>query len=76
VLLKDIGKLALAAAAAGLVAEGVRLLLRGAKPLVVLMVCGMVFSLVYLGAVLLAGILTPEEKDLVRRKIAVLLPRT
>ena len=76
VLLKDIGKLALAAAAAGLVAEGVRLLLRGAKPLVVLMVCGVVFSLVYLGAVLLAGILTPEEKDLVRRKIAVLLPRT
>jgi hypothetical protein len=35
-----------------------------------------VFSLVYLCAVLLAGILTPEEKDLVRRKIAGLLPQT
>jgi O-antigen/teichoic acid export membrane protein len=76
VLLKDIGKLAIAAAAAGLVAEGVRFLLRDAKPLVILIVCGMVFSLVYLCAVLLAGILTPEEKDLVQRKIAGLLPQT
>jgi hypothetical protein len=40
------------------------------------MVCGMVFSLVYLCAVWLAGVLTPEEKDLVQRKIAVLLPQT
>jgi len=51
------------------------LLLRDAQPLINLMVCGMVFSLVYLCAVLLAGILTPEEKDLLRQKIAVLLPR-
>jgi hypothetical protein len=35
-----------------------------------------VFSLVYLATVLLAGVLTPEEKDLVRRKIGVLLPQT
>jgi O-antigen/teichoic acid export membrane protein len=76
VLLKDIGKLAIAAAAAGLVAEGVRLLLRDAKPLVILIVCGVVFSLVYLCTVLLAGVLTPEEKDIVQRKIAVLLPQT
>ena len=76
VLLKDIGKLAIAAAAAGLVAEGVRLLLRGTKPLIVLMVCGVVFSLVYLCAIWLARILTPEEKELVRRRIAVLLGQT
>jgi O-antigen/teichoic acid export membrane protein len=75
-LLKDIGKLAVAAVASGLVAEGVRLLLRGAKPLIVLIACGVAFSLTYLGAVLLAGVLTPEEKDLVQRKIAVLLPQT
>jgi O-antigen/teichoic acid export membrane protein len=75
-LLIDIGKLAIAAAAAGLAAEGARLLLRDARPLAVLMVCGVIFSLVYLGAVLLARILTPEEKDLVRRKIALLLPQT
>jgi O-antigen/teichoic acid export membrane protein len=75
-LLKDTGKLAIAAAASGLVAEGVRFLLRDARPLVILMVCGVVFSLVYLSAVWLAGILTAEEKDMVQRKIAVLLPQT
>jgi lipopolysaccharide exporter len=76
VLLKDIGKLAIAAAAAGLVTAGVRLSLLGAKPFVILMVCGTVFSLVYLSAVWLAGVLTPEEKDIVQRKIATLLPRS
>jgi O-antigen/teichoic acid export membrane protein len=75
VLLKDIGKLAIAAAVSGLVTAGVRLLLLNYKPIVILMVCGMVFSLVYLGAVWLAGVLTPEEKDMVQRKIAVMLPR-
>ena len=75
VLLKDTGKLALAAAGSGLVPEAVRFPLRDAKPLVILMVCGVVFSLVYLCAVWLAGIPTPEEKDLVQRKIAVLLPQ-
>lgn len=74
-LLKDIGKLAIAAAVSGLIAEGVRMLLRGAKPLVVLMACGAVFSLVYFCAVWLAGVPTPEEKDLVQRKIAGLRPR-
>jgi len=76
VLLKDVGKLAVAAAAAGLVAEGVRLLLREVQPLIVLMACGVVFALVYLCSVWFAGILTPEEKDLLQRKIAVLLPQT
>ena len=76
VLLKDVGKLAIAAAAAGLVAEGVRLLLLGNKPLIILVACGMVFSLVYLGAVLLVGIPTPEEKGIVQRKISALLART
>lgn len=76
VLLKDIGKLAIAAAAAGLTAAGIRLALWNAKPLVTLLTCGVVFSLVYLGAVLLTGIMTPEEKKLVQRKIAVWLPET
>jgi hypothetical protein len=50
-------------------------LLVDARPLVILIACGTVFSLAYLGAVWLAGVLTPEEKDLVRRKAAVLLPK-
>lgn len=74
VLLKDVGKLALAATAAALVTAAVRLPLRAEKPITVLIACGGVFSLVYLGGVLLAGVVTPEEKDIVRRKIAVLLP--
>jgi O-antigen/teichoic acid export membrane protein len=73
-LLKDVGKLAIAAAVAGSVTAVVRLPLLGARPLIVLMVCGVVFVIVYVGAVLLEGIMTPEEKDLVRRKIARLLP--
>jgi O-antigen/teichoic acid export membrane protein len=70
VLLKDIGKLAMAAVVAALVAAGVRVLLRDAKPLVVLLICGIVFSSVYLCAVWLAGVVTPEEKGLMRRKMA------
>ena len=70
VLLKDVGKLALAAAAAGLVTAAARLALGGAKPLIILMVCGTVFSLIYLGGVLVAGVVTPEEKGMVRRKMA------
>ena len=76
VLLKDIGKLAVAAALAALAAAAVRWPLRDAKPLLILLVCGSVFALVYLAVVWLAGILTPEEKDLVQRKIAILLPQT
>ena len=72
VLLKDTGKLALAAAGAGLLTAAVRLPLRDQKPLVVLIACGIVFSLAYLSGTLLAGVVTPEEKDLVRRKIVAL----
>jgi O-antigen/teichoic acid export membrane protein len=72
VLLKDVGKLALAAAAAGLVTAAARLPLRGAKPLIVLMACGIVFSLVYLGGILLAGVVTPEEMGMVRRKMVAI----
>lgn len=72
VLLKDIGKLAMAAAAAGLATALVRLPLRGERPFIVLIACGTVFALVYLAGVLLAGVVTPEEKDLLWRKIAAL----
>lgn len=71
-LLKDVGKLALAAAMAGVVATVVRGLLLGAQPVVILLVAGAAFSATYLGAALWAGIATQEEQDIVRRKIAVL----
>jgi hypothetical protein len=70
-----LGKLAAAAILAGAVAELVRLPLQGVKPLFILMACGIAFSLVYLAAILVAGILTGQEKDIVRGKLAVILPR-
>ena len=74
VFLRDIGKLAVAAAVSGMAAEAVRLLLAGRKPILILIACGLVFSLAYLGAVWLAGIPTVEEKEMVRRKIARFMP--
>lgn len=71
-LLQDVGKLASAAAVAALLTAVVRFALRDRKPLMVLIACGIVFSLVYLGGILLAGVVTPEEKDTVRRKLAAL----
>ena len=71
-LLKDVAKLGVAAALAGVMAAVVRLSLLNSRPLVILLICGVVFSSVYLAAVLLEGIPTPEEMQLVRRKIALL----
>jgi len=68
VLLRDVGKLAGAATVAGLLTAVVRSLLPGARPVVILLACGVVFSLAYLGGVLLAGVLTIEEKEIIGRK--------
>ena len=51
VLLRDVGKLALASLVAGIVCGSVRLLLLPAGPLTVLAVCAAVFTGAYLGAV-------------------------
>ena len=69
VLLADVGKLAAAAAAAALVAAELRSLLQGSKPLIVLMACGAGFSVIYVAAILLVGVLRPEEKELIRRNL-------
>jgi O-antigen/teichoic acid export membrane protein len=71
VLLRDVGKIAAATAAAGLLAAGLRSMLLGARPLVILLSCGALFGLAYLGALLAAQILTAEEKEIIRRKLAV-----
>lgn len=69
-LLKDVGKVALAALAAAALTWLVRAALMGARPFVVLTACGVVFSLVYLAAILLLGVLTFGERDAVRRHLA------
>jgi archaellum biogenesis protein FlaJ (TadC family) len=73
VLLKDVGKVALASAVAALVAALVRSLITGAKPLFVLTVTGCAFAVAYLLAVLLLGVPTPEERSQFQHHFARLL---
>ena len=68
------GKLALAAAAAGAVAVVIRALLEGEGPIVILLAAGAAFSATYLGAALWARIATRDELNIVRRKIAAVMP--
>jgi len=67
VLVKDMGKLALAAIAGGVATFLTRTSVSGAKPLVMLVVCALVFSVVYLAAILLLRILTSHEQEALRR---------
>ncbi|MEO7145177.1 MAG: oligosaccharide flippase family protein [Bryobacteraceae bacterium] len=75
VLLRDVAKIAIAAAASGAAAALLRLLLSGYRPIVILLACGTIFALVYAGALLLLKVPTAEEKELVREKIAMVLKR-
>jgi O-antigen/teichoic acid export membrane protein len=70
-LLKDVGKVAVAAAIAGFLCLFVRslLLVGNPKPLIVLAVCFAVFAPVYLLAVLLFGVPTSDERVKARRAI-------
>ena len=68
-LLKDMGKLAVAAGAAGVVALTVRSYGLGASPLILLAACGVVFTLVYVAIALLFGVLTQQERDFFERRL-------
>jgi O-antigen/teichoic acid export membrane protein len=70
-LLKDVGKLAVAAAAAGVVVLIMRWVLLGARPLMILAVCGSLFLFTYLAAIIAMGILTPEERKSIRNRVAL-----
>ena len=74
VLLRDVGKLAIASAAAGAAAVMARLVLvsHGSTPLHVLVACALVFSVVYPAIVLLLRVPRPEERDAVRRRAGVI----
>jgi len=69
-LLQDLGKLALAAAVAGLGAAVVRLGLSGFRPFVVLAVCGVAFGYVYLICAWLLRVPTLDERAFVRQHLA------
>jgi O-antigen/teichoic acid export membrane protein len=74
VLVKDIGKLALAAAVAALVTAAVRTQILAAKPFVVLAVCGSVFAAVYVVGVFLLRVPSDEEKRIVEERLMPMLP--
>jgi hypothetical protein len=74
-LAKDFGKIAIAAAVAGVVALILRGFLAGVQSIRVLVVCGAAFLLVYLTGILLMGILGSDERDAIRRRLEWLLRR-
>jgi O-antigen/teichoic acid export membrane protein len=67
--LADTAKLALSAAAAALLTLGVRLLMAGSRPILVLLVCGAVFTPAYVLAVKLFGVVEPDEMQFLLRAL-------
>lgn len=70
-LLKDVGKIGLAAASAACAAAAVRLLVVGARPFLMLAACGVVFGCAYLALVWLLGVPTPDEREALRGRLGV-----
>ena len=73
-LLKGVGKVALAAAAAGVLTALARaaVVAADARPLVVLVACAAVFGVVYVAAVALLGVVTRGEREAFRRHFEAL----
>jgi len=67
VLLKDVGKLAVAAFAAASLTALMRMFVVGQRPFLVLVVCGLVFSTAYVLIVLMLAIPTADEREEIRR---------
>ncbi len=72
VLLMDVVKLLIAVALASCVTVLTRRLVSGLSPLFVLTVCGTVFSVCYALALLLLGVLTSQERTIIRQRIGML----
>ncbi len=60
-LLGATAKLAVSAAAAAGVAAGIQFLMLGSRPVLLLLVCGVVFSIAYLALVRMFGVVEPNE---------------
>jgi O-antigen/teichoic acid export membrane protein len=76
-LFKDVGKLACAALCAALATAFLRpFVVEAMPPFFALAVCGVWFMLIYLGAILLLGIVSPDERDGFARALLYLQRRT
>ena len=73
-LLKDVGKVIAATLAAGGGALAVRLYWPDASPLTLLVACGIVFCLIYASGLALLDVLTPNEREFIKGRLAR-LPR-
>ena len=69
-LFKDVAKLALASAIAGLLCLAVHSIITGSVPLVVLVVCFTAFAAVYVSMILLLRVPTSDERDKARSGVA------
>ncbi|HXG90751.1 MAG TPA: oligosaccharide flippase family protein [Blastocatellia bacterium] len=69
-LLKDVGKVAVATIAAAAIAAIIRSSILYTTPFIVLIVSGVAFSLAYLASLLLLGVMTQEERSVIRQKLA------
>jgi O-antigen/teichoic acid export membrane protein len=74
-LLRDVGKLAAATLAAALAAALLRSSILWARPLVILLACGAIFSLTYAAGVLLLRIPTAGERQMAARMAMGILER-
>jgi hypothetical protein len=75
-LFKDLGKLACAAVCAAIAVVVVRsLIVESVPPFLALSICGASFGLVYLAAILLLGVLSPDERDRLTRALLYLQRR-
>lgn len=72
-LLKDVGKVAIAAAIAAVITAFVRSLMHGLVPMGMLIVCASVFGVIFLALILLLGLPTLEEGTYFKRLLSRLL---
>ena len=70
-LLKDVGKIAVASVVAGLLCLLVRSLMiaSGTRPFFILVACSLAFAAVYVPVILLLGVPTSDEREKVRRGV-------
>ena len=68
-LLGDTAKLALSAAGAALLTAGVRMLVLGSRPVLVLLVCGSVFTATYLLFIKVLSVVEPDEMQFLARAL-------
>lgn len=70
ILIKDVGKVAIAALAAGSLTAVARLFVSNQRPLVALVACAIVFGCAYLAFIWLLAIPSAEESEAVRTRMA------